>query len=215
MLHGSLENLRSQIASFTADDSAIYSASEDDWATQPCVLDFQLTAAPAIMKTKPLVDFLQPPQSESLYPIGLRLVLEEYFKPTSFVPQIYRSTRFTDTQSWRVGCSTNWARQLTANEISGRVPTARYIKLLTACRYNEVSMSSPLISSGSICPSMGVTTCFDDAMPKRSRTFAAYRLCLRWSSFLERSRRISSPRQTLASPQSSIFNRLQNSSFRK
>ncbi len=83
--------LRSQIASFTADDSAIYSASEDDWATQPRVLDFQLTAAPAIMKTKPLVNLLlilQPPQSESLYPIRLRLVLEEYFKPTSFVPQI-------------------------------------------------------------------------------------------------------------------------------
>ncbi len=44
--------LLSEMASFTAEDSAMYSASEDDWATQPCFLDFQLIAPPAITKTK-------------------------------------------------------------------------------------------------------------------------------------------------------------------
>ncbi len=81
--------LLSKMAYFTAEDSAMYSASEDDWATQLCFLDFQLIAAPAITNTKPLVDLfiLHPFQSESLNPTGFMLEEAEYRMPTFFVPR--------------------------------------------------------------------------------------------------------------------------------
>eukprot|EP00171_Calliarthron_tuberculosum_P000928 IDg928t1 len=69
-LHNEGKCVLIQMASFTAVARAMYSASEDDCATHPCFLDFQLTAPPAIKNVKPLVDFLlvrQPPQSESVY----------------------------------------------------------------------------------------------------------------------------------------------------
>ena len=57
--------------SLVAKHVAMYSASHVEVETQVCFFDFQLTAPPAIKKTKPLVDlrlFRQPAQSASENP---------------------------------------------------------------------------------------------------------------------------------------------------
>ncbi len=128
---------------------------------------------------------------------------------------MYRNTRFSLAQSWVVGFFTYCARRVTGKEISGRVPTERYMRLPTACLYSALSNISFSISASVGCPSMGETTGFELSIPNRSKTFSAYRDWLRYSILFERSLRVSKPRHTPGSPQSSILNCWQNSLCRR
>eukprot|EP00171_Calliarthron_tuberculosum_P002044 IDg2044t1 len=70
----SARSLEIQIYSLAAEQEAMYLASHVDVAITVCFFDLQQTAPAASRKIKPSVDFrdsVQPPQSESLYLIGL------------------------------------------------------------------------------------------------------------------------------------------------
>ncbi len=87
--------------------------------------------------------------------------------------EIERRTRFTATQRSFVGVSTNYARRPTGKDISGRVPTARYMRHLITCLYSVESTGSPLNFERESCPSIGVTTGVELSIPILSSTFSA------------------------------------------
>jgi hypothetical protein len=123
-------------------DSAMYSASVLDKATVFCARDCHEKAAPAIMKKKSVCEhrlILSDAQSESVKAINPLLLAPSNTIDICLVVLRYRRMCFATSMCLDEGLALNCAILMTANEISGCVPS---VTTLILNKYRQSSSSS-------------------------------------------------------------------------
>lgn len=142
-------NMFNDMDYFDDERDATQSASHEEVATTDWFIDFQAIAEPASRNTWPSVDFRvcrQPAQSESQYSMISKLDCPLYVSPKFRVLLMYLNTRLTEFQCVCTEDSQCCASLLTANYMSGLVPSDKYIKETIAYRYSV--LNTALISTG-------------------------------------------------------------------
>lgn len=117
-------------------------------------------------------------------------------------------TLFSHVQKDLVEYPTNWDRELTANEMSGRGHTVKYFKLQIACQYEPQQDVLSLRLNFYVCSFIDVWQGFQFTVQNRFRTLKRYEFWISFSLRADLSRYASRARQILVSPQSTISKRL-------